>query len=263
MHVAILSDLHLASDPRICEFSHDETHFLGLLDRIEATHDAVLVPGDVYNLDHGRLPVARGRELAATQRAFPRLTARLHGAGYHMVHGNHDAALGRLLGVPEVRRLELGGRRILLVHGHQFDGRLKRLPALSPTGSWLAGRLRRHELDPVADWLVHIGQLVNGVGWRRRGAPTAARAPHAIAARRDVAAARALLEHADVDVVVMGHTHRAVQHRFEDGGVYLNAGACAFGDLQWTSLELDTLCWTHHREGHPIRLPGHRAERRR
>lgn len=252
--IAILSDLHLASDPRICEFTHHEDDFLTLLDAIEREHDRVLVAGDTFNLDHGRLPFWRVRELAAAEAAFPRLCARLRSDGYIMVFGNHDAALGPLRGVPEVRQLALGGRRLMLLHGHQFDGRLKQLPALSPTGSWLAGRLRCHGLDPIADRLVDLGQLANQLGRRRRrssSAPPAAAASATPRQTRDVVAARELLDQTGVDIVVMGHTHRAVQRRFDDGRLYLNAGACAFGDLQWTSLDLELLEWTHHRLGRP------------
>jgi len=253
VRVAVVSDLHLCSQPRVCEFTHSEARMLALMDRLEAEHAAILVPGDIYNLDHGWLPVGRGVELRATQRAFPRLTRRLHAPPCIAVHGNHDSALRRLAHIPEVALLELGGRRILMLHGHQYDGRLKQLPGVSATGSWLAAWLRRARLGRVANRLVRIGVWTNQIDARFRAARGLEGADITDAGEpepHDVRAARKLLERHDVDVVVMGHTHRARQRRFsadEDGvdGLYVNAGSCAFGRLEYSSVDLEQLEVTH------------------
>lgn len=229
MKLAVLSDLHLGSDSVYQEFTHTEDAFLRFLDAIEAEHEHILVPGDLYNLDCARVPFRFASELELTQRRYPRLTRRLHTTPYHLVYGNHDAALGKLLGVPESLELELGGARILMVHGHQFDGFARKVPYLGPSATWTTAWLNRLELARLSRWVIRAGTAAAHARPRDRSLPN------------DERAAGELLTQRGVDLVVMGHTHRAAFRRYPSGGHYVNAGANCFGDLRFASVDLASM----------------------
>jgi len=252
--IAVISDLHLCSDRSCREFTFDEPFVLGLFDRLEARHDHIFVVGDLYNLEHSRKPFDWAGELEATWRRYPRLTARLHGgAGYFLVHGNHDRAIAELLGVPEHLRLELGGSVITVTHGHKLDGWLKQLPWVAPTGAWVEAWLRRAHLGKVADSIVDVGRLAARVGTPSGGVVYRGE----FHGERSIRLARELLLRERSDVVMMGHTHLATAAFFPEGGIYLNGGGCAFGELSYVSCDLASAeavihryeggQWTHER----------------
>jgi hypothetical protein len=99
-------------------------------------------------------------------------------------------------------------------------------------GSWLAAWLRRGGLEHAADGLVTVGIWINRLPVRLPRRARAAKAP------RHERLARELLRSEDVDLVVLGHSHRLAARRFPTRGYYANGGNCSFGRLCYASLEI-------------------------
>ena len=93
MKIAALSDFHIGIAERMCALGHRHDDFQRFLDRLEASHDHIVLLGDIYQCDHGLQtgPDAATRQLASAQARTPWLTARLAQPNVTLVHGNHDA----------------------------------------------------------------------------------------------------------------------------------------------------------------------------
>jgi len=144
-----------------------------------------------------------------------------------LVPGNHDEAIrefaGQSFGGIEIRREIvhecLDGRRLLVVHGDEYDLVVRRARLLSLVGSWAyeglivldrhAHRLRRRLGRP--EW-----SLAQAIKLRVKGACTfLSRFEEALAA---VAGSRGL------DGVVCGHVHQPAMGRLDGGVAYFNCG---------------------------------------
>jgi predicted phosphodiesterase len=225
MRIAALSDFHIGARAYMDEFRHDERRFLAYLDRLEASHDRIVLVGDIYQTEHALRPghAAAARELARARRRLPALAERLRGAPYLYLHGNHDAAAARELGAPERLRLAADGFAMVFIHGHQFDPIFSRAYAAARAATWFTGRLRRFGLRPLAQWFE--GRDI-AIKHRRFGH---AAGPYA-------QAARALLREHAADLVVMGHTHVPHLHTLPEGRV-VNTGSCSRGRLMHVTID--------------------------
>lgn len=241
MRIAALSDFHIGARAYMDEFRHDERGFLAYLDRLEATHDRIVLVGDIYQTEHALLPGRRAaaRELARARRRLPTLAGRLRGDRYLYLHGNHDAAAAHELGAPAQLRLAADGFTVVFIHGHQFDPIFNRAHAAAQAATWFTGRLRRLGLRPLAQWFE--GRDV-ALKHRRFGH---ARGPYA-------AAARALLREHAADLVVMGHTHVPHLHALPEGRV-VNTGSCSRGRHMHVTIDTAARSVEIHADGVEIR----------
>ena len=237
MRIAALSDFHIGARADTDEFHHDEADFLAWLDALEASHDRVVLVGDIWQTEHALLPGARAaaRQLSRARARLPRLAERLR--GYLYVHGNHDAVAAATLGAPAQLRLTADGFTALFIHGHQFDPIFARAYAAARAATWFTGRLRRVGLRPLAQWFE--GRDVE-LKHRRFGHIDG---PYARAARQ------LLREHA-ADLIVMGHTHVAHLHALPEGRV-VNTGSCARGRKVHVSIDTAARSVEIHRDPRP------------
>ncbi len=225
MRIAALSDLHIGAHRWMDEFRHREADFLGFLDRLEASFDAIVLVGDVFQTDHAWLPGRRGalRQLRAAQRRLPQLAERFSRAPYRYVHGNHDAVAREHLQAPETLQLEADGRRVFFIHGHQFDPLFRRAYALTRAASWFTGRLRYAGLRPVAEWFESNDIRIKHERFHRDDGPY-------------LRAGRDLLREHGADIVVMGHTHVPVRVEYPEGLV-VNSGSCSVGQHSYVAID--------------------------
>lgn len=227
MRVAVLSDLHIGALPRTDAFLHDTGRFTRFLDRLEATHDRVVLLGDVYQCDHGLRadPASMRRQLDAARARSGWLTERLARPAYRLVHGNHDAITADALGAPTELRFEGAAGSALLTHGDRYDPVIGAAPGLSAAATWFCGRARWLGLRPLAGWLEERDIAIKADRYQTPDGPYAQ-------------GARALMRERGVRFVVFGHTHAPWRLELPEG-VLLNTGSCSRGRLMYASLDLD------------------------
>lgn len=190
----------------------------------------LVLAGDIFQrwADDGRAPHP---ELVPVVDALARVAPRRI-----FTPGNHDWAAGGFLArhldaeVTLTARLTLDGCRILVSHGDEADGSLGYRALRRVVRSGLVGALRT-ALGPARTW-----RLEGALGHAPEGEPD----PALIAAQR--ARAREVLAHADVDVVVNGHTHAPCVEA-HPGGLWVNLGD---GHHTWCVLDGGTPTLTRH-----------------
>src|SRR5918996_1722766 len=217
--VVVVADAHLGQVPRATEAA-----FHAFLDAVPDLGQSLVINGDLFDFWFEYASVIP-RKHFATAAWLGALRAR--GVPITFVGGNHDRwggpFLTRDLGIAfhgGEADLELAGRRAFVAHGdglteQHWSGalmhRITRHPltiaafrALHPTvGFWIADKLSGRLADNTKDKAV---------------------LDRAAVAQRDYA--RALLERrADLDLVILAHTHRPALDVLPDGRAYLNPGA--------------------------------------
>ncbi len=228
MRIAALSDLHIGATERTDTFGHLEDAFLRWLDRLERSHDHIVLLGDIYQTDHGLLPgkdTAR-RLLDRARARLDALTRRTAEPQYLWVHGNHDPVTAEVLGAE--RQIILGppGQRALFTHGDLFDPVIRAIPRLSALGTWFAGRTRAAGLRRLAEHLEDKDVEVKAGRHTGEGGPYAE-------------GAAALMREHDVQIVVMGHTHIPARLTLP-GGTLANTGTCSRGRFMGVSVDTGT-----------------------
>lgn len=243
MKIAALSDFHIGARGYTDEFHHDEATFDEFLAGLEATHERIVLVGDIYQTEHDLLlgRKAAARQLARAQARMPRLAARMRGPAYVYVHGNHDAVSRHVLGAHELLRLEADGFVALFIHGHQFDPVFRRAYTAARAATWLTGRMRRVGLRPLAQWFEGRDIAIKHKRFGHAAGPYAA-------------AARALLREHAADVVVMGHTHVPHLHALPEGRV-VNTGSCSRRKFMHVSIDTAARTVEVHTAVAPVR-PG-------
>lgn len=131
----VLSDLHLGSDN--CEAKH-------LAEFLESIHNSrtdtrrLILNGDVFDsIDFRRLKKSHWKVLSLLRKLSSDIDVT-------WVCGNHDGSaeiVSHLLGLTVVEEIvvESGGRRVLFLHGHQFDRFIERYPITT----WFADNIYR------------------------------------------------------------------------------------------------------------------------
>lgn len=220
MKIAFISDLHLAPG-RLNRCAVPVSEIPDILDRLEDSHDEIIVVGDLYDLSRpprwGEWQSHRERMRAEFGGVLERLET------YPAVFGNHDRERASE-GVPE--RLWRGGTKsIQVTHGHQFDHPIKRIPNLEATANFVAGWSVRAHLSVVSNVLGAVPRMLEVLG--KPGTDTS------------LLGAQSLMETTDARVVVMGHSHmlRAVK---TPQGTFINCGSWTEHDAEWASLDLDS-----------------------
>ncbi|WP_434423999.1 metallophosphoesterase family protein [Nannocystis pusilla] len=228
MRIAALSDFHIGARAGMDEFRHDEAAFLDKLARVVASHDRVVLVGDIWQTDHDLFtgPRAAARQLHRARRRLPRLTRALDRLDY--VHGNHDFIARDELGAPSELQIDADGCRVLFLHGHQHDPVFARAYAAARAATWFTGRLRRAGLGPVAHYFEKKDVAIKHRRFGHAAGPYAA-------------AAAALMRERGAEFVVMGHTHVAHAHHLSEGTV-INTGTCSAG--RFTVVTIDTAART-------------------
>ncbi|RME01787.1 MAG: hypothetical protein D6812_07410 [Deltaproteobacteria bacterium] len=227
LRIAAISDLHIGAYARTDAFGHEEEDFLAFLDHLEATHDRIVLLGDIYQTDHALIPSRRGRRthLSRARARTARLTERFSSGRYHYVHGNHDEIARETLGAKEVLVVSHKGRKAVFLHGHQFDPIWQRTETLARSATWFSGSLRMLGLSAVAarlEW--HDVALKH----RRFGG---AEGPYA-------EGARSLLERYEAHFIVLGHTHVPFHYTLPEGEI-LNTGTCSNKMRMYVSIDLE------------------------
>jgi UDP-2,3-diacylglucosamine hydrolase len=216
--LVVVSDAHLGVTP-----PEVEEALLAFLDAVPALGDSLLVNGDLFDFwfSYSRVVPRRGFQVAA---ALARLARRMP---VLMVGGNHDRWGGDLwsrdLGLrfdPYRLTFHLGRLLVAAVHG---DGL-----AESRRRARLLHRLINHRVTSAVFRALHpdLGvRLVEIIGPRLGDEGTDPARLEAAAAQQRAWAAGLLAREPEVDMVIMGHTHRPELSRTPTGGTYLNPGA--------------------------------------
>ena len=236
----ILSDIHLATG---------ECRAQELADYLKSVSPAqVVLNGDIVDL----MEIRRGIWPDSHHQVVRRLLKFAQkGIPVHWIAGNHDAGLRRLLPVDLGRlhladrlELELGGQRVLIVHGDRLEGGT---PAwLRTLGTWL--------YDGV-QCLVRGANHVRTRTGRERWAAGPLMARHVPWAGRHLdrfeRAAVDLARQGGFDVIAVGHVHVPANRLHDDAARpvrYLNSGdwvdscsALEFAGGEWHMVTLRDL----------------------
>jgi UDP-2,3-diacylglucosamine hydrolase len=217
----IVSDAHLGP-------ANPAEAFLRFLARVPDLGGHFVVNGDLFDFwfEYGTV---------IPRRAFPVLSA-LDGlvrAGIQVTvtGGNHDRWGGRFwreqLGAafhPEAARLELAGWRCTVLHGDGMNETHLAARVMHTVTRWPATVAAFRWLHPDLG-LRLVDALSGGLARQTRQGAILERAAAAQAAW----ARRFMEREAEVDVLVMGHTHRAALEPVATGRWYLNPGAWCEG----------------------------------
>jgi predicted phosphodiesterase len=226
VRIAAISDLHIGARDRTCGFRHAPRSFQAFLDALEAEHDEIVLLGDIWQLDHEAMP-GRGAALRALEMArarAPWLDRRIEGAGYTLVHGNHDAWTREALDAETQLVRSHAGRSAVLVHGDAHDPVLGGAPRVSHSATWFTGRLRWAGLRWPAEQLEEQDVQIKARRFQGADGPYAA-------------GARQLGVAHDAQLVVMGHTH--VPTLVDTGAAVLaNTGTCSRRRFMGVSIDL-------------------------
>lgn len=209
-----LSDIHLGA------LSSRPDLVLGFLKENPA--DTYVLVGDILDLWHPLLPHWTEHDQAVIDHLQARAEA---GAKLIYVRGNHDSDPSQ---IPSYAKLDATyvrsylhqtrqGKRYLVIHGDEADGRLIRLHAMTRLGSWIDHILR--SCDAVLRRLSRRRPHVRGLVDRIILASNAVRYRGRSHEERIVALAR----EKGVDGVICGHFHIAALHQ-HFGLTYANCG---------------------------------------
>jgi UDP-2,3-diacylglucosamine hydrolase len=215
----VVQDAHLGQTP-----ADVQTAFHRFLETVPGAGDTLLINGDLfdfwfeYRAVTPRKPFATLAALAA---------ARARGVTIILVGGNHDRwggdFLERDLGIRFISGsayLELGGRRAWVTHGDGLTEQHLGGKIIHPITRSRVTRAVFRLLHPdFAFWLA--SKLSGRLADSTRNAAVLDRAARAQAEF----AGTVLKRERDVQLVVMGHTHRPALVEVEPGRFYLNAGA--------------------------------------
>jgi UDP-2,3-diacylglucosamine hydrolase len=216
--LVIVSDAHLGVAPPVVEEA-----LLSFLEAMPDLGDCLLVNGDLFDFwySYRRVIPRRGFHVAAALMQLRRRVPII------MVGGNHDRWGGDFWGRETGIRFEshradftIGGRRVAAIHG---DGLTE--PRLRAK---LLHRAINHPITAAVYRLIHPEvaiRLVEALS-PHLGDHTPDEAKLAAAtARQSAWAADLLSREPQLELVIMGHTHRPALLEVPTGGQYLNPGA--------------------------------------
>jgi UDP-2,3-diacylglucosamine hydrolase len=216
--LVVVSDAHLGYAP-----PDVETALLEFLDAVPTLGDCLLLNGDLFEFwfSYDRVIPRVGFRVAAALGALRRRLPVL------LVGGNHDrwgrAFWEQDLGItfaPERAEFELGGRRVLALHGDRIGyGRPRSRVLHRLVSSRLASAVYRAIHPELGVPLVHA------LSARLGDHATSGAIVERSAARQRRWAEQALADDPSLALVILGHTHRAtLEEPFPDRR-YLNPGA--------------------------------------
>ena len=228
VRIAVLSDLHLGAKDGLDRFArtaHAERNLLSTLSELERSVDRIILLGDIFETLRGVVPGTRAEELKKALDAYPEIARRvLDDPRYLYIFGNHDMVARRVLRAPEFFSIEERGRRVVFFHGHQADWISKGEARLSRVALWGSGLFERAGIN-VTQWADQHRITPPNTDARPKVTKIEARA---------LQIGRAM----KADIVVNGHTHRAIRHEAGDQ-LYLNSGTCLCGHREYVLLDIE------------------------
>jgi len=220
--IAVLGDVHLGRPGAPLAYTGDDAGFAAWIDALAAQYDAIVVNGDLYDLERGVVPFAFRDELDRLDAAHPRSLAALRRAGAIVLVGNHDAALAELRGTGDAIDLDTPSGLVRVEHGHRWDAPIKQLRRFTAAVTWASGRVVASPARPLFDVMRWLDRRLTG--------ETARRSPV------ERGAAAWLGAHRHYAGLVIGHTHRPILDRVA-GGVLANPGGCVDGVRRWIEVD--------------------------
>jgi UDP-2,3-diacylglucosamine pyrophosphatase LpxH len=228
VQLAVISDLHLGSEPATDLFGHDDAEFVRFLRFLERNFERFVLLGDIWETLTMRWGDAAA-ELRAARARHPEIAKRFERPQYRYVHGNHDLVAAEAVRAPDEYVVNADGMRIVMSHGHQGDALVMRARSVSELGVWLGAWIRRLGAASVYKLFSQLD------AWRSGSTPEDdGERCHVRRWAQGHAEARA------ADIVVTGHTHRPVRAEF-GSRLFLNSGSCAEGNLSFLSMDTRTL----------------------
>ncbi|MBN1531303.1 MAG: metallophosphoesterase family protein [Spirochaetes bacterium] len=208
MRYAVISDLHMGSE----EFEQNLRGFERFLDHLERRHDEIILLGDVFETYYPVFPWGALGEYRRHRRRYDSIASRFFSPPYALLSGNHDAVLGRRLGVPHETERRHGPLRILFTHGHLYERTFRNplFARFAETYMWLGYRLKKLGLPGLYEAGFRYDHEMNV----RDGG------------MKYIRGAREAMARHSYDIVVTAHTHDEKYLVFDDGRVYLNCGDC-------------------------------------
>lgn len=199
----IISDLHLGSG--VCQAKMIEKFLSKIKDQELPTKELIL-NGDVFDSwDFRRLKKNHWGVLSLIRS----LSDKIH---IIWINGNHDGpaeVVSHLLGVDVAEEyiFESGNKKIIALHGHQFDSFISDHPLVTRMA------------DNFYRWMQNIDRSFYWARCAKKSSKTFLRCSQTIQSK---AIEYALKKHCDV--VCCGHTHLESEHPNEDNVWYFNSG---------------------------------------
>lgn len=224
MNILVISDLHIDACDRLGTFKWDQSELISHLERMreEYSLEKIILNGDTFDL----LKYTR-EEINSANRL---LVDYFSDESFVFINGNHDLINSR--GVEFFRIVNSAGQVIHIEHGHNADwfngSRAGR--AISKFGFRVLKRLSgSHHLRNLYFRVVAMEESLN-------------RVPRKYNTLKYLSYALKLLK--ELDVVILGHTHKLESHHtyyFNRKKRYLNCGSCSLGRFQGIVLDTETL----------------------
>lgn len=270
MRIAVVSDLHLGIGDDADRFPHDDEEFSNWLLGLLKTHDRLFALGDVWETlmpyhRHQLAPEFHRETLQAAMKAHPKTTEVLLSPRCVLFSGNHDLCTSKELGALEQLHLVMGKWSVLFLHGDRFDhppiNPIKHNPLFRPleeqivhlTGRAPSTKPSASGLGAWRDWVTETGIWTGGWLLRMGFHSTFAKFERAVSGRilganpeRFLGYRKRALELAkarSANMVVTGHTHRAVIGSPHDGVIYCNSGTCLNETPEALSLDFGRSSW--------------------
>lgn len=218
MNIAVISDLHLGCGDETDQFGHKDFEFIKFLKFLESNFEKIILLGDIYEC---LMPRRFGSAKHALEKCFKShagIISRFKNNKYHYVHGNHDIITSKLFKSPSQLQIESNGKKVLFLHGHQYDGLIQNAPIISEIGAFLGGWIIRLGFTPLYKLFSNI-DVKYGTS---------------IKFIEDVIKKSAIPN--NVDIVITGHTHISGKSEM-DSRLYLNSGTCSEGQFSFLSLD--------------------------
>ena len=218
MKIAVISDLHIGR--RGLDFlDHSDYVFTSFLRNLEASYDKIILLGDVVETLMPTIPGGYEKAFKDAWNYRSAITSRFQRNQYEYIFGNHDYIAERLVGAKERMLVEHKDTKILFVHGHQLDKMYSKT---------------------IGNFVVYMSGLGVRAGlggiYRKLATIEASRHRWDLRLNKEI---KNLSEMAGASVLVSGHTHNGGVTKIGEGLVYLNSGHCAFGPIQFLSMDLD------------------------
>ncbi len=207
--LAVVSDFHLGRPGAGHACSVPPETLIAAANALRASHDLVVVNGDLYDLERGPTPSQR-RELRTLEPVHREVVSAMRGPGWAWTRGNHDRVLQALGLAAESVRVSLPCGVVHVEHGDRFNAPIKRWPPFTTGVTWVSGRV-----ESVAGL-----RWVYGAMRQADALLTGAESDDPV----ELDSARWLAADDTLVAMVIGHTHVPLLHALPDGRALLNPG---------------------------------------
>jgi predicted phosphodiesterase len=240
VQIAVLSDMHLGRKDGLDQFARNpgaESRLYNLLNYLEGHVDKIVLLGDIFEVYRSKWfgNWAFERELDAVMHCYPQIALKiLCDPQYELVQGNHDFPTKKLLRAREFYEIDADGKKLLFLHGHQFDAQTEDFWArhFEKFGCWAGGWLERMGMDLTAkmnlkskikslndEWSVSKFERLAAEFGKSRGA----------------------------DIVITGHSHHPMKAEI-DGVLFMNSGTRVAGRQDLLLLDTATDSYEVHKK---------------